>query len=216
MRVRSELGWLMKPSSKRENMHTDGTRQLKLSKMLQPLTPCRWSDAGIASIGVMNLVNCHVRMGCYSQDAKCTTICLMEDILGGAQREMISVPTEKERTVTGMAEYIEREAAKARLRIWITDCVLYGDNDEADCFRRCIDLIDSIPATDVSTVRHGRWRFGKDLPDSFGSINKNKYHLYCSECRNQAFNKSTDNDCNFDMDTPFCPWCGAKMDGEGV
>ena len=110
-------------------------------------------------------------------------------------------------------EYVEREAAKAQLRIWITDCVLYGDNDEADCFRRCIDLIDSIPATDVSRVRHGRWVFGKDLADSFGSINKNKYHLYCSECRNQAFNKSTDNDCDFDMDTPFCPWWGAKMDG---
>ena len=65
-------------------------------------------------------------------------------------------------------------------------------------------------------VLHGQWRFGKDLPDSFGSINKNKYHLYCSECRNQAFNKSADNDYDFDMDTPFCPWCGAKMDKEGV
>ena len=67
-----------------------------------------------------------------------------------------------------------------------------------------------------ATVQHGRWRFGKDLPDSFGSINKNKYHLYCSECRNQAFNKTVDNDPDFDVDTPFCPWCGAKMDGEGV
>ena len=38
----------------------------------------------------------------------------------------------------------------------------------------------------------------------------------CTNCRNQAFNESADNDCDFDMDTPFCPWCGAKMDGEGV
>ena len=76
---------------------------------------------------------------------------------------------------------------------------------------------DDVPtAADVVEVRHGRWRFGKDLPDSFGSINKNKYHLYCSECRNQAFNKTVDNDPDFDVDTPFCPWCGAKMDGEGV
>ena len=43
-------------------------------------------------------------------------------------------------------EYIEREAAKERLRIWITDCVLDGDNEAADCFRDCIDLLDSIPA----------------------------------------------------------------------
>lgn len=50
-------------------------------------------------------------------------------------------------------EHIEREAAKARLRMWITDCVLAGDNDEADCYRDCIDLLDSIPATDVAPVR---------------------------------------------------------------
>ena len=50
-------------------------------------------------------------------------------------------------------EYIEREVAKARLRMWITDCVLAGDNDEADCFRGCIDLLDSIPAADVAPVR---------------------------------------------------------------
>ena len=77
-------------------------------------------------------------------------------------------------------------------------------------------IVADFPSADVAEVRHGRWVFGKDLADSFGSINKNKYHLYCSECRNQAFNKSADNDCDFDMDTPFCPWCGAKMDGEGV
>lgn len=46
-------------------------------------------------------------------------------------------------------EYIEREAAKERLRIWITDCVLDGDNEAADRFRDCIDLLDSIPAADV-------------------------------------------------------------------
>lgn len=37
-------------------------------------------------------------------------------------------------------EYIEREAAKERLRIWITN------------FRDCIDLLDSIPAADVVPV----------------------------------------------------------------
>ena len=75
------------------------------------------------------------------------------------------------------------------------------------------DAVEEMPTADAAPVVHGRWVFGKDLPDSFGSMSKNKYHLYCSECRNQAFNNSTDNDCDFDMDTPFCPWCGAKMDG---
>ena len=49
-------------------------------------------------------------------------------------------------------ECIEREAAKVRLRMWITDCVLDGDNETADRFRDCIDLIDSIPAADVAPV----------------------------------------------------------------
>lgn len=49
-------------------------------------------------------------------------------------------------------EFIEREAAKVRLRMWITDCVLDGNNEAADCFRGCIDLLDSIPAADVVEV----------------------------------------------------------------
>lgn len=49
-------------------------------------------------------------------------------------------------------EHIEREDAKARLRMWITDCVLAGDNETAACLRDCIDLLDSIPAADVVEV----------------------------------------------------------------
>ena len=62
-------------------------------------------------------------------------------------------------------------------------------------------------------MRHGRWIFGKDLPYSWGKYQKNKYHLYCSECLEQAFNRSEDNDPDFDVDTSYCPNCGAKMDG---
>ena len=108
-------------------------------------------------------------------------------------------------------EYIEREKA-------IEWFMAFVHMDESDIPAETVisDLKYAIPAADVVEVRHGRWTFGKDLPDSFGSMNKNKYHLYCSECRHQAFNKSADNDCDFDEDTPFCPWCGAKMDKEGV
>ncbi len=111
-------------------------------------------------------------------------------------------------------EYIEREVAKERLRIWITDCLLNEANEAADCFRLCIDLLDSIPAADVAPVVHGRWVFGKDLACCWGQILKNKYHLYCSECLEQAFNRSEDNDPDFDIDTPYCPNCGALMDKE--
>ena len=67
---------------------------------------------------------------------------------------------------------------------------------------------------DVVKVRHGRWVFGKDLACCWGQILKNKHHLYCSECLEQAFNRSEDNDPDFDIDTPYCPNCGAKMDKE--
>ena len=92
-----------------------------------------------------------------------------------------------------MAEYIEREAAKARLRIWITDCVLYGDNDEADCFRSCIDLIDSIPAADVAPVvrcKDCRWRGREDCA-----------MFYRCECGEQH---------TWETDNDFCSY------GEGI
>ena len=79
------------------------------------------------------------------------------------------------------------------------------------------DLVDTfaeIPAADVVEVLHGRWVFGKDLACCWGQILKNKYHLYCSECLEQAFNRSEDNDPDFDIDTPYCPNCGALMDKE--
>lgn len=40
---------------------------------------------------------------------------------------------------------------QTNIRKWrASHCVLAGDNDEADCFRDCIDLLDSIPAADVA------------------------------------------------------------------
>ena len=108
-------------------------------------------------------------------------------------------------------EYIERRHA--------VDAVLdvYCDTPNIDLSCEKFEAaILKIPAADVAPVVHGWWVFGKDLPDSSGSINKNKCHLYCSECRNQAVNKTVDNDPDFDVDTPFCPWCGAKMDEEWV
>ena len=77
-------------------------------------------------------------------------------------------------------EYIEREAAKARLRIWITDCVLDGDNDAADCFRDCIVLLDSIPAADVvEVVRCRECLCYTPVDDNMGEcVFLNGKHLY--------------------------------------
>ena len=99
-------------------------------------------------------------------------------------------------------EYIEQEAVKARLRIWITDCVLEGDNDAADCYRDCIDLLDSIPTADVAEVRHGRW-----IQPHWKNSN---YCCNCSECGGEAMHADYQWDKNGIY--PLCPHCGAIMD----
>ena len=101
-------------------------------------------------------------------------------------------------------EYIEREAAKERLRIWITDCLLEGDNDTADCFRDCIDLLDSIPAADVAPVRHGRWEAW--MPDKNGETRE----FICTGCRFMVEMSWKQKECDYE----WCPYCGCKMDKE--
>ena len=119
--------------------------------------------------------------------------------------------------VREMAKYIDREALVEWLkRIPLKDlsdgrglCRIIMEED----FKRAIRTIPDGTIVDLEPVVHGRWIFGKDLPYSWGQIPKNKYHLYCSECLEQAFNRSEDNDPDFDTDTPYCPNCGTKMDG---
>lgn len=100
-------------------------------------------------------------------------------------------------------EYIECEVAKARLRMWITDCLLDGDNETADRFRECIDLLDSIPAADVAPVRHGKWVHSEIEDDDWGRT----FHEWtCSVCGySVAHNPTGEN---------YCPNCGAYMMGE--
>ena len=105
-----------------------------------------------------------------------------------------------------MKEYIDRETAIA----WFMPYAHAGESIDADVV---ISDIKGMKTADVAPVVHGRWILGKDLPYSWGQIPKNKYHLYCSECLEQAFNRSEDNDPDFDVETPYCPACGCCVDG---
>jgi hypothetical protein len=97
-----------------------------------------------------------------------------------------------------MAEYIEREAADNFLDEYIIDHPLFTDRDAARALK---ERIKAIPAADVVPVRHGRWiEVGVDKDDDgipmlimFG----------CDQCRSVSWTA-----------TPFCGYCGAKMDGE--
>ena len=98
--------------------------------------------------------------------------------------------------MTGMAEYIEREATVKLLRS-------LGSRDyrrEKGSIQEAIKMVsfpEYTPAADVAPVRHGRWETNSDRPDS----------LICPVCK-----------CGFDMwkhdPHNYCPNCGAKMDLE--
>lgn len=98
-----------------------------------------------------------------------------------------------------MAEYIEREAAIAIIEEKQKELCpvgrygrgyVYGsDREKYDAWDEIIDALENIPAADAVPVVRGRWINGPSNP-------------YCSEC----FVECRD-------ETPFCPNCGAKMDG---
>ena len=91
-----------------------------------------------------------------------------------------------------MDEYIEREAAQ-------TSCRKYSFAESYDAF--AVDcILKSIPAADVSPVRHGRW------------IDKGEYAV-CTECGGRS-GTQYDGVEPIPLMTQFCPNCGAKMDGE--
>ena len=105
-----------------------------------------------------------------------------------------------EKTVTGMAKYIDREALVEWLkRIPLKDlsdgrglCRVIFEDD----FKRAIKKIPKGIIVDVAPVRHGRWN------DSLARITP-----YCSACGHS-------HRCL--IRTPnYCPNCGAKMDLEG-
>lgn len=89
-----------------------------------------------------------------------------------------------------MAEYIDRAAAK--------DAVseVYYDTPDVNLSAEKFEAaINAIPAADVAPVGHGLWAPVAKIDPISG--------YRCSKCRRRV---------GFDL-TPYCPNCGAKMDG---
>ena len=83
---------------------------------------------------------------------------------------------------------------------------VYGsDRDKFDDWQFIIDELEKIPAVDAVQVVHGRWI--EPVPgDGFP---------YCSNCKGIALDQGLFLNSKL-MDwslTPYCPHCGAKMDG---
>lgn len=94
----------------------------------------------------------------------------------------------REKTVMGMAEYIEREAAIKELMNDAPEQVGYSREDAADCIRY-------MDTADVAPVRHGQW-VNTHSDSEFVQCCLCKYPVYA------AWNV-----------TNYCPNCGAIMDG---
>ena len=105
-----------------------------------------------------------------------------------------------------MAKYISREAAIAYIRKQSEECQkvfeeLGGEGGiYADAYNDLAEDFYSIPAADVAPVVHGRWEM---RPTGMVTDTGPKYKAYCTVC----------NEPNKQYQPPFCPHCGAKMDG---
>ena len=69
----------------------------------------------------------------------------------------------------------------------------YGITAVSFALERVKSYIQKLPAADVQEVKHGEW-----VRDEFDM-------LCCSECNEEP---------EFENITSYCPYCGAKMDGE--
>ena len=98
--------------------------------------------------------------------------------------------------VLKMAKYIEKEAAvKAVEKYGLTNGAVWGRHTGlAICIA---SEIAEIPAADVTPVVYGRWGTGRF------NLETGNYEEQCTSCRN--FSK--------EYGKPYCPNCGAKMDG---
>lgn len=112
-----------------------------------------------------------------------------------------------------MAEYIDREEAKK----WVATYALEKYHVDITQINpdakpriaafyglyEAYNLLNEVPAADVRLERHGEW------DDSDGE------HTKCSICGYFAPIIPQYQDEPITWDAPFCPHCGAKMDGKG-
>ena len=114
-----------------------------------------------------------------------TNITVMQDADG--TKEIFTVHTENGKKVLTMAEYIKNPIS-GKLR-----GVTYEDGKIIDVHIRDTDDVVKV----FVPVRHGRWIGGDP---------------YCPICKKDKF-RGLDADIWADWQPPYCPNCGAKMDG---
>ena len=109
---------------------------------------------------------------------------------------------EFKRSVSRMAEYIEREKARELIKNFGKGAIEDGQTelDPVDDIILLAKGVDLIPTADVVEVRHGEWEEERWC-DNFQHI--------CSLCHKTVRVHPQS------VAYKYCPYCGAKMDGKG-
>ena len=118
---------------------------------------------------------------------------------------ILTVPTEKEKKMLTMAEYIERDAISEEIRKYYyknPPNFSYGEGFYRGLDRAQRAILDA-PAADVVPVRHGRWI----------CIRKGYEEYECSVCHGMDSNCSDYYADHVVTEQDYCPFCGARMDG---
>lgn len=104
-----------------------------------------------------------------------------------------------------MAEYLEREELLRELRLWH----MHRSDEMPDYFHYTgiKAWIEALPAEDVQPVKHGKW-----IQDEHTYSGCWTYNYVCSACG--EIGGSWLRNIRRDQMFPYCPFCGAKMDGE--
>lgn len=95
-----------------------------------------------------------------------------------------------------MAEYIDREEIKEWTADWLRNDKCWHPYSKGKNIptTEVFDMLSLIPAADVQPVKHGQWVI--DNPE--------QVLMHCSNCKWR----------NLNWKWKYCPYCGAKMDGE--
>ena len=105
-------------------------------------------------------------------------------------------------------EYISRDVALRQLNATClaTDCNNYnGVRCRACAYADAMDFIDAIPAADVQPVKRGNW------------VQIGEQSAKCTECGGVLKSNGIDKTGKaliFNAVYHYCPYCGARMDGD--
>lgn len=94
-------------------------------------------------------------------------------------------------------EYIEREAAYKACEAYFSGVCVY-DVSASEVINDFEEVIDAVPAADVAPVKHGHWIY-------------ENFYTHCSVCGKMAIYDKYGQE----VESDYCPRCGAKMGGEG-